>query len=207
MLGCLPAQVTRHDVTTAATFFVVEKGTPLLGLDLMVALNIHIVGGVVAPPPPDNARPAPVMHLSTSSPLIGCAKNFVHRVKVSASVPPVRQKLRRLPLSVRDAVTVEINKLLAAGVIERIDASPWVSPIVVTRKKKGGIRMCVDLREPNKAVITDCFPIPHIDELLSTLRGAAVFSTIDLASAYHQVPLHEESRDLTAFITHDGLFR
>ena len=207
VLGCLSALVTRDDVTAAATFFVVEKGTPLLGLDLMVALNVHIVGGVVVPPPPATAPTAPVMHLSTSPSLIGCAKNFVHRVKVSTSVPPVRQKLCRLPLSVRDAVTAEINKLLAAGVIERIDASPWVSPIVVTRKKKGGIRMCVDLREPNKAVITDCFPIPHIDELLSTLRGAAVFSTIDLASAYHQVPLHEESRDLTAFITHEGLFR
>ena len=205
--GCLSALVTREDVTAAATFFVVEKGTPLLGLDLMIALNIHIVGGAVVPPPLASAPTAPVMHLSTSPPLIGCAKNFVHRVKVDASVPPVRQKLRRLPLSVRDAVTEEVNRLLAAGVIERIDASPWVSPIVVTRKKNGGIRMCVDLREPNDAVITDCYPIPHIDELLSTLRGSAVFSTIDLASAYHQVPLHEDSRDLTAFITHDGLFR
>ena len=66
--------------------------------------------------------------------------------------------------------------------------------------------MCVDLREPNKAVIVDAFPLPHMDELLSNLQGATVFSTIDLTSAYYQMPLHEDSRDLTAFITPDGLF-
>lgn len=67
--------------------------------------------------------------------------------------------------------------------------------------------MCVDLREPNKAIAADCHPLPHMDEVLSILRGATVFSTIDLASAYHQMPPHAESRDITAFITHDGLSR
>ncbi|KAJ8356857.1 hypothetical protein SKAU_G00196510 [Synaphobranchus kaupii] len=162
VLGCLPVTDSKDDVTVSATFFIVETGTPLMGMDL---------------------------------------------VTVSRTVTPVRQKLRRLPLSVRDTVTDELNRLLAAGVIEKIDASEWISPIVVTQKKTGGIRMCVDLREPNKAVIMDSYPLPHMDELLSSLRGATVFSTIDLASAYHQVPLHEDSRDLTAFITHEGLFR
>lgn len=66
--------------------------------------------------------------------------------------------------------------------------------------------MCVDLREPDKAIVVDSYPIPHIEELFSQLRGAVLFSTINLANAYHQVPLHEDSRDLTAFITHEGLF-
>ncbi len=104
-------------------------------------------------------------------------------------------------------MSTELNRLLAADVIERVDASPWVSPIVVTQNKSGDIRMCVDLREPNKAIVVDIYPIPHIEELFSQLRGAVLFSTINLANAYHQVPLHEDSRDLTAFITHEGLFR
>ncbi|KAJ8333804.1 hypothetical protein SKAU_G00411230 [Synaphobranchus kaupii] len=181
-----------------------------MGMDLVTDLRLRIEGATVLPSAPASA--APVLHLSSVTassppPAIGCAKNFVHRVKVSRTVTPVHQKLRRLPLSVRDAVTDELNRLLAAGVIEKIDASEWISPIVVTQKKTGGIRMCVDLREPNKAVIMDSYPLPHMDELLSSLRGATVFSTIDLASAYHQVPLHEDSRDLTASITHEGLFR
>ena len=112
-----------------------------------------------------------------------------------------------MPFAVRESVSAELNRLLEAGVIEKIDASAWVSPIVVTAKKNGGIRMCTDLREPNKAVVIDSFPLPHIDELLANLRGAKVFSTIDLANAYYQLPLHEDSRDITAFITHEGLFR
>lgn len=67
--------------------------------------------------------------------------------------------------------------------------------------------MCVNQREPTKPVIMDSFPLPHIEELLSLLKGATVFPTIDLESAYFQLPLHEVSHDLTAFITHEGLFR
>ncbi len=148
-----------------------------------------------------------MFEVSNSTASFGCAKNFVHKVKLCQDVAPVQQKLCRLPFSVRDAVSTEINRLLAADVIERVDASPWVSPIVVTQKKSGDIRMCVDLREPNKTTVVDSYPIPHIEELFSQLKGAVLFSTIDLANAYHQVPLHEDSRDLTAFITHEGLFR
>lgn len=139
----------------------------------------------------------------SAMPSFGCAKNFVHKVKLCENAFPMQQKLRRLPFSVRDAVSAELNRLLAADIIKRVDASP----IIVTQKKSGDIRMCVDLREPNKLIVVDGYPIPHIEELFSQLRGAVMFSTIDLANAYHQVPLHEESRDLTAFITQDGLLR
>lgn len=59
-----------------------------------------------------------------------------------------------------------------------------------------------DLAPP---VTVDSFTLPHMDELLAALKGSSVFNTIDLPNAYYQVPLHEDSSDLTAFITHDGL--
>lgn len=65
----------------------------------------------------------------------------------------------------------------------------------------------MDLREPNKSVVIDCHPLPHIEELFAEMRNGTVFSQIDLANAYHQLPLHKDSINLTAFITHDGLFR
>lgn len=67
--------------------------------------------------------------------------------------------------------------------------------------------MCVDLREPNKAVVVDGHPLPLIEDIMSELRGAVMFSTLDLKSAYHQLKLHEDSRGLTAFVTHEGLYR
>lgn len=205
VLGCLPVTVSKDDITCSTSFFVVESGTALLGMDLINGLRLRFKGNSILP----EQSSSPVLRLSalTPSAALGCAKGFVHKVKTSPAVAPVRQKLRRLPLSVRAAVSEEIHHLLESDIIERVDASPWVSPIVVVQKKSGAIRMCVDLREPNKAVVTDSYPLPHIEELLSLLRGASVFSTIDLESAYFQLPLHEESRDLTAFITHEGLFR
>ena len=67
--------------------------------------------------------------------------------------------------------------------------------------------MCVDLQEPNKVIIMDCHPLSLMEELFAELRGSTVFPTIDLACVYHQVTLHEDSRDLTAFIKHEGLFQ
>ncbi|CAM4657545.1 unnamed protein product [Lepidochelys olivacea] len=122
------------------------------------------------------------------------------------NVMPVRQKLRRLPFSVREAVSEELRKLVQKDIIEEVDSSEWVSPIVVTQKKGGGIRLCVDLREPNKAIVIDSHPLPHAEKVFAELCGAKMFSTLDLQTAYYQVMLHEDSRNLTAFITHEGLF-
>ncbi|MEQ2172239.1 hypothetical protein GOODEAATRI_019077 [Goodea atripinnis] len=89
----------------------------------------------------------------TSDALFGCAKGFVHKVKVSDTVPPVRQKLRSLPLSVR---STEIHHLLQAGVIEKIDASPWVSPISLYPQN------CHSVCYPPESALESCsYRFPH----------------------------------------------
>uniref|UniRef100_A0A8C2ARP7 Reverse transcriptase domain-containing protein n=1 Tax=Cyprinus carpio TaxID=7962 RepID=A0A8C2ARP7_CYPCA len=206
VLGCLPVTVSKYGLNCPAHFFIVDNGTALLGMDLIKGLQLRFDGNTVLPPP----QSASVCELSTppsQRATLGCVEHFTHKVNISDSVPPVRHKLHCLPFSVRDAVSAELQRLLHAGVIERIDSSPWVSPIVVVQKKTGG-STCVWICEgPNKAVIVDSYPLPHMEEMMTLLKGATVFSTIYLESAYHQVPLHEDSRDLTAFITHEGLFR
>ena len=67
--------------------------------------------------------------------------------------------------------------------------------------------MCVDMREPNKAVVPDSHPLPLIEDVLAELPGSKMYSTLDLKNTYHQLELHEESRGLTAFITREGLYR
>ena len=104
-------------------------------------------------------------------------------MKIRPDVVPIQQKLHRLPFAVRDAVSQEVKTLEEAGIIEIIDSSEWVSPIVVTHNKTGGTRLCMDLHEPNKAIVRDSHPLPHVQEVLAELHGARMFSTLDLQSA------------------------
>ena len=139
---------------------------------------------------------------------IGCIKGVVHKVRINTEVTPVRQKLRQIPFALRDKVSAEVKRLLENDIIEKVsEPSEWVSNVVVVTKPSGKIRLCIDLRMPNKAVITDGYAIPRIEELLHTMKGCGVFSKIDLSEAYLQLRLHKDSRELTTFITHDGLFR
>ena len=69
------------------------------------------------------------------------------------------------------------------------------------------IRLCVDMREANKAVKRERHTIPTIDELILDLNGAKVFSKLDLRSGYHQLELHPDSRYITTFSTHLGIYR
>lgn len=62
---------------------------------------------------------------------------------------------------------------------------------MVARRPDGRLRLCVDLRDLNKNILVDKFPLPRIDELLAHTKGVKWFSTIDLTAAYHQIPLHE----------------
>ncbi|XP_064482914.1 uncharacterized protein K02A2.6-like [Ornithodoros turicata] len=138
---------------------------------------------------------------------LGLANNVVHKVHLKPNVTPVAAKLRRLPLTLRDKVSEELPNLETKGVIERVDVSMWISPTVVVQKPNETIRLCVDLRAPNQATVVDAYPLPCVEELLNSLAGARYFSKLDLTSAYHQVELSPESRSLTTFITHEGLFR
>ncbi len=102
----------------------------------------------------------------------------------------------------------ELDNLEQQGIIEKVDgATPWVSPIVVIPKKKGGVRLCIDMRMPNQAIRRERHPTPTVDDLIHTLNGATVFSKLDLKAGYHQIPLAPESRHITTFVTHKGLRR
>ena len=111
---------------------------------------------------------------------MGCVTAFTHRPRVDPKVTPVIQPLRRVPLAFRDGVSAELSSLLEKGIIKPIDASPWVSNLVVARKKTGGLRICVDLRQVNKAIIPDKYPLPTVEELTALFHGSTIFSKLDL---------------------------
>ena len=94
--------------------------------------------------------------------------------------------------------------------IDRITGpTPWVSPIVVAPKPKspGKIRVCVDMRQANKAIKRERHVTPTVKKMIGDLNGARVFSKLDLNQGYNQLELALESRYITTFSTHMGLMR
>ena len=82
-----------------------------------------------------------------------------------------------------ELIRAEVEKLLQSGCI-RPSKSPYASPVLLIRKPDGSLRFCVDYRQLNKATIRDKFPIPRTDDLVSSLAGSRVFSSLDLCSGY-----------------------
>ena len=140
---------------------------------------------------------------------IGKLKDFEVKLHVDPSVQPVIQPQRRIPFHLRQKVDAELDKLEKQGITEPVTGpTPWVSPIVVIPKPNSDdVRICVDMRSPNKCITRERHPMPTADELISSLHGAKIFSKIDLNAGYHQLSLAEESRHLTTFSTHRGLRR
>ena len=101
----------------------------------------------------------------------------------------------------------ELKRLEEANIIEKINSSAWISNLVVARRKNKEIRLCIDLREVNKAIIPDKYPLPTMTEMAAEFHGSTVYTKLDLRRSYLQVPLEKHSRHLTAFITHDGVFQ
>ena len=97
----------------------------------------------------------------------------------------------------------QIDELLEKDYI-RPSTSPWVAPVLFVEKKDGTKRMCIDYRSLNDVTIKNKYPLPRIEDLFDQLRGASVFSKIDLRSGYHQLRIRPSDIPKTTFITKYG---
>ena len=97
----------------------------------------------------------------------------------------------------------QLEELLEKQFI-RPSVSPWGAPVLLVKKKDGSFRLCVDYRQLNKFTIKNKYPFPRIDDLTDQLRGASIFSKIDLRSRYHQIRVKAEDIQKTAFRTRYG---
>jgi Reverse transcriptase (RNA-dependent DNA polymerase)/RNase H-like domain found in reverse transcriptase len=118
---------------------------------------------------------------------------------------PVHQPYRRVPPNQFQEVKEHINNLLQRQIIQE-STSPFASPVVLVRKKDGKLRLCVDYRLLNNQTKKYAYPLPRIEEALDRLHGAKYFSSMDLASGYHQNAVEEKDRHKTAFTTPFGLY-
>lgn len=132
------------------------------------------------------------------------AKDGEHRIFTKPGINPVNSKQYRIPFNQKKTVQEKINEMMKSGIIEP-STSLWNSPILLVPKKsstdKKEYRFCVDYRNVNKNTETRAFPMPNLEEELCKMNGSKFFSTLDIASAFHQIKMHPSDKEKTAFST------
>ena len=112
-----------------------------------------------------------------------------------ASITPYRMA----PMELKE-LKLQLQELLEKGFI-RLSVSPWGALVLFVKKKDGTLRLCIDYRQLNKITVKNKYPLPRIDDLFNQLKGASVFSKIDLRSGYHQLRINDMDVHNTAFRT------
>ena len=121
---------------------------------------------------------------------------------VQRTTPISRAPYRMAPTELKELKT-QLQELLDKGFV-RPSVSPWGAPVLFVKKKDGTLRMCIDYRQINKVTVKNKYPLPRIEDLFDQLRGASVFSKIDLRSGYYQLRVKEVDVPKTAFRTRYG---
>ena len=131
-----------------------------------------------------------------------------HVIKLPENQTPIYRRPYRLPHSQQEEITKQIRKMEDDDIIEP-SMSPWNAPLLLVKKKMDAsgvnkFRILVDFRALNQVTLNEFHPLPNITEILDQLGQCQLFSVIDLASGFYQIPLSENSRELTAFSTLQG---
>lgn len=129
-------------------------------------------------------------------------------LQTDPAVKPVIMPDRRVPISVRDQLKRELDKLTNQNVIAPVtEPTPWVSQTVVAKKKNGDLRICIDPKYLNKALLRERYTMPLLDDVLHELSQSTFFTKVDLRNGFWHVLLDDESSKLTTFQTCFGRYR
>ena len=122
---------------------------------------------------------------------------------------PVYVKMYRQPIAMKQEIKRQVEDLLSQDIIQE-SISPWSAPVhIVTTERDGKLkqRMVIDFRQLNKNMIDDKYPIPNITDILDKIGRGKYFSSLDLASGYHQVEMEDKDAPKTAFSTEQGHYQ
>ena len=215
VLGSITVSVSYRDQQCDLPLLVargVSDELPLLGRDWLRVLKldwkaVHLVQG------PSNSMDQQLQsilneHSDVFRDELGLMQGVKVSLQVTADAKPIYQRSRPVPFALRSRVEAELDRLENCGVIEPVSYSEWAAPIVPVVKQDGSIRICGDFRVTiNQVAQRDMYPLPKVEDLLSTLAGGNTFSKLDLSHAYQQIQLSEESRKLVTINTTKGLYQ
>jgi hypothetical protein len=126
-------------------------------------------------------------------------------IELLPGTPPISKRPYKMPVNELVELKKQIVELQAKGFV-RPSSSPWGASVLFVEKNDGTQRMCVDYRSLNEVTIKNKYHLPRIEDLFDQMKGASVFSKIDLRSGYHQLKIRESDIPKTAFRTRYGLY-
>jgi len=118
---------------------------------------------------------------------------------------PFHMRPRPTTAEKREFIAAEVDRLLRLGIIQP-STSAWAAPVVVTTKRNGKFRLCVDFKGLNNQTIKDAHPLPRVEDLTHSVAGRPYLASFDMAMGYHQAPVESRCTHLLAFTTHCGLY-
>ena len=196
--GMFKAEIATKDKSVMAEVYVVEgEGQCLLGKTTAKQLGILHINTAVWTMDKDEDK-------------IGKVIGIEAKIEIDPSIKPVQQTQCYVPIPLREGTEKEIQRLLQQDVIEPAPRdSAWISRLVVRQKaaNPSEVRLCVDMRAANQAIVSQHYPLPTFDNIVPLLNSCKWFSKVDLVKAFHQVPLAKESRHITTFATPTGYYR
>ena len=204
VMGMFTATLETERAKTRQDLYVIKDlQEPLLGRPAIEALGLlQLVSVLRVPALTDVKREFPGLFAGLGK----LKKTYKISMKEDA-VPFAVTAPRRIPLPMQEKVKAELKRLEEQDVIRPVTTpTDWCAPIVVVPKANEKVRICVDLTRLNDSVRRENFPLPTTDKLLAQLSGSTIFSKLDCNSGFHQLPLAEESQELTTFITPFGRY-
>ena len=129
-------------------------------------------------------------------------------IKTDPSVPPVQHGRRKVPIEHKAEIEKELNEMVCQGIIaKQTEPTPWVSSLTYPKKPNGKLRICLDPKDLNKAIIREHHKALTLEEIAHVLTGATKFSKVDGNKAFFGMHLTERASLLTTFNTHLGRYR
>lgn len=206
--GVLSLPVRTQHKQAQLKFFVTDASdTPLLGREACVELDLIRKVDTVAHQTPPRSREE---LLKRYAPVFQGLGEFpgVHHIYTDPNIPPVVHGCRKIPFSVLERLRETLSTQEERGVIRKVTKpTQWVSSLVVTEKKNGTLRVCLDPKDLNKAIQRQHFSIPTPEDVQRQLAGKKLFTILDEKDGYWQVKLDDSSADLCTFNTPWGRYQ
>lgn len=208
VLGYRKLKCTHKDKTSHAEFYVVDSpnACPILGLETCLSLGIvNLLLSVDSNLPLD--KETVLTEYADVFNGIGLLPGK-SEIRIKDDAVPVVHPPRKVPVAIRDKLKTELDRMESLEIICKVtEPTEWVNSLVTVQKADGSLRLCLDPKDLNDAILRPHYPSKTIDDILPDLADAKVFSKFDARSGYWSIALTDKSSFLTTFNTPFGRYR